>query len=120
MAANLERGQIGEQFRILDPASMPEKPFNLIQRLSVTFAGAGAGFVLGLVFVVILELRDSSFRTEDEVTATLSLPVLALIPTMSSPREQRDLLWRRRWTDVAGIALLVVAAAVVVIWRLRA
>ena len=28
LAANLERGQIGEQFRILDPASLPERPSN--------------------------------------------------------------------------------------------
>lgn len=120
MAANLERRQIGEQFRILDPASMPEKPFNQGQRLGVTFAGAGAGLVLGLVFVIVLELRDSSFRTEDEVMAALSLPVLALIPMMNSARERRELLWRRRWTDLAGTTLLLLAVAVVVIWRLRA
>jgi len=118
MAANLERRQIGEQFRILDPASMPEKPFNLTQRLSVTFAGAGGGLLIGLILAVFLELRDSSFRTEDEVMAALSLPVLALIPVMKSQREQRQLQWRRRWTDAAGTALLVLAAAVVVIWRL--
>ena len=46
MAANLERRQIGEQFRILDPASMPEKPFNLLPRLAVTLSGAVAGLVL--------------------------------------------------------------------------
>jgi len=118
MAANLERGQIGEQFRILDPASMPEKPFNQTQRLAVTFAGAGGGLLIGLIVAVFLELRDSSFRTEDEVMAALSLPVLALIPVMKSPREQRHMLWKRRWTDAAGTVLLVIAAAVVVIWRL--
>lgn len=119
MAANLERRQIGEQFRILDPASMPEKPFNLTQRLGVTFAGAGAGLLLGLLFAVVQELRDSSFQTEDEVMAALSLPVLALIPIMNSARERRDLLWRRRWIDLAGTALLLVAVSVVAVWRFR-
>src|SRR5690606_27290437 len=28
LAANLERRQIGEQFRIIDPASLPVRPFN--------------------------------------------------------------------------------------------
>jgi len=120
MAANLERRQIGEQFRILDPASMPEKPFNLVQRLGITMAGAGAGLLIGLLLVAVWELRDSSFRNEDEVMATLSLPVLALIPAMASDRERRGEVWRRRWTDVAGMALLIAAAAVVVIWKLRA
>ena len=52
--------------------------------------------------------------------AALSLPVLALIPVMSSAREQRELLWRRRWTDAAGTALLVGAVAVIVVWRIQA
>jgi polysaccharide chain length determinant protein (PEP-CTERM system associated) len=119
MAANLERRQIGEQFRILDPASMPEKPFNFAQRLAVTLAGAGVGLLLGLVFIGIHELRDSSFRTEDEVMKALSLPVLALIPVMNSAQERRELVWRRRWIDLAGATLLVLAAAVVVIWRIK-
>ena len=33
LAANLERRQIGEQFRILDPASLPQRPHNQRQRL---------------------------------------------------------------------------------------
>ena len=89
IAANLERRQIGEQFRILDAASMPEKPYNQRQRLGVMASGAAAGLALGLLLVGLLEVRDSSFRREEEVTAALSLPVLALIPVMSSPREVR-------------------------------
>jgi uncharacterized protein involved in exopolysaccharide biosynthesis len=119
MAANLERRQIGEQFRILDPASMPERPFNFAQRQTVTFAGACAGLLLGLIVVGIREVRDSSFRTEDEVMAALSLPVLALIPEMNSARERRAAVWRRRWADLAGTALLIIAAMVVVIWSVR-
>lgn len=119
MAANLERRQIGEQFRILDPASMPERPYNQLQRLGVTFSGALAGLALGLLLVGFGELRDSSFRSQDEVLAALSLPVLALIPVMNSPRERRQRVWRERWMDAAGVSVLLGAVAVVVIWRLR-
>ena len=119
MAANLERRQIGEQFRILDPASMPEKPYNQMQRLGVTFSGALAGLGLGLFLVAFRELRDSSFRSEDEVMAALSLPVLALIPVMNSPRERNASVWRQRWMDAAGVSVLLAAVAVVVIWRFR-
>ena len=52
-------------------------------------SGAVAGLVLGLLVVGLLEYRDSSFRPEEEVLKALSLPVLALIPVMSSDREQR-------------------------------
>jgi polysaccharide chain length determinant protein (PEP-CTERM system associated) len=119
MAANLERRQIGEQFRILDPASMPEKPFNQRQRLGITFSGALAGLVVGLILVAFSEFRDSSFRSEQEVITALSLPVLALIPVMNSPRELRALVWRQRWIDAAGVGAMIAAVAVIVVWRLR-
>jgi len=119
MAANLERRQIGEQFRILDPASMPEKPYNQTQRFFITGAGAILGLIFGILLVVASELRDSSFRSEDELMAALSLPVLALIPVMASERERHRKLWRQRWVDIAGTLVLIVAVTVVAIWRLR-
>jgi polysaccharide chain length determinant protein (PEP-CTERM system associated) len=119
LAANLERRQIGEQFRILDPASRPEKPYNQGQRLAVMAAGAGLGLAFGLLIVGVKEYRDSSFRHEDEVHRVLSLPVLALIPMMTSEREDRAARRRARLMDVAGGAVLVAAIAVVVFWRFQ-
>ena len=118
MAANLEQRQIGEQFRVVDPASLPQKPYNEAQRVVVTFSGAGAGLALGLLLVVFLELKDSSFRTDDEVMAALSLPVLAMIPRMASPRERRRQMLRQRAMDAAGVVVLATVAVVVVLWRL--
>ena len=43
IAANLERRQIGEQFKLLDVASLPEKPYNQLQRLGVMASGAASG-----------------------------------------------------------------------------
>jgi polysaccharide chain length determinant protein (PEP-CTERM system associated) len=119
LAANLERRQIGEQFRVLDPPSMPERPYNERQRLAVTFSGAAAGLMLGFLFVVVRELFDSSFRSEDEVMATLSIPVLALIPVMASRRERENKTRRERWLDIAGVAVMTAAVLVVAYWRLR-
>ena len=47
LAANLERGQIGEQFRILDPASLPERPSNQEQRLTMGIGASLGGLVSG-------------------------------------------------------------------------
>jgi polysaccharide chain length determinant protein (PEP-CTERM system associated) len=119
IAANLESRKIGEQFRIIDEASMPERPFNQLQRLAIMASGAGAGLVLGLAIVGLLEYRDSSFRREDDVYRTLSLPVLAMVPVMTSDRERRTVKRRRRLLDVAGSAALIGAVVVVVLWRLQ-
>ena len=117
IAANLERRQIGEQFRILDPASLPEKPYNQQQRLGMMAAGAIGGAVFGLLIVGFLEYRDSSLKKEIDVVRTLSLPVLALIPMMASAGERRK-AQRRMWAlnIVAGIALLG-SAAILALWR---
>lgn len=50
MTVNLERRQIGEQFRVLDPARLPERPVGP-DRLRVNVAGTSSGFALGLVFI---------------------------------------------------------------------
>ena len=119
VAANLERRQIGEQFRILDPASLPQKPYNQTQRLGIVYSGAIVGLVLGLLLIGVLEYRDSSFRREEEVMRTLELPVLALIPVMVSDGERRRSRWLLRLIDVAGTAVLLAAVGVVAYWQLR-
>lgn len=76
---NLERRQKGEQFKVIDPARIPEKPFkpNIQQILLIGLAaGLGAGF--GLAF--LREQMDRSFRDGEDVEATLGFRVLANIP----------------------------------------
>jgi polysaccharide chain length determinant protein (PEP-CTERM system associated) len=116
IAANLERRKIGEQFRIIDPASRPEKPFNVVQRLMVLSSGAAAGLVVGLLLVLYRLVHDSSVKTEREVHELLKLPVLALIPIITSEREQRRIRRRRLAVDIAG-STMVLAALSIVVWR---
>jgi capsular polysaccharide biosynthesis protein len=119
LAANLERRQIGEQFKLLDTASMPERPFNQTQRLGIMSSGAIAGLLIGLLIIAGLELLDGSVRSEEEALRAFSVPVLALIPPMSSMREARAAKRRARLIDVGGAAMLLAAVAVVVVWRLQ-
>jgi polysaccharide chain length determinant protein (PEP-CTERM system associated) len=118
IAANLERRQIGEQFRILDPASRPERPYNQIQRLGMLSAGALGGLVLGLAFIGLGEYRDSSFRREEDVYGRLSLPVLAMVPMMTSVREKNAIKRRNRLLDMAGTAVVIGAVFVLAFWGL--
>jgi polysaccharide chain length determinant protein (PEP-CTERM system associated) len=118
IAANLERRQIGEQFRLVDAASRPERPFNQVQRLRVMASGAVAGLLLGLLIVGVREYRDSSFKQPEEVVSALSLPVFASIPIMASDAECRAAK-RRGWAiDAGGTVILLAAVGVLVLWRL--
>jgi polysaccharide chain length determinant protein (PEP-CTERM system associated) len=83
MATDLERKQQGEQFRVLDPPSLPEKP-TFPNRLNFALGGLAGGLCLGGGLVFLLELKDQSFRTEPDVIAMLKLPVLVSIPRIES------------------------------------
>jgi polysaccharide chain length determinant protein (PEP-CTERM system associated) len=113
LAANLERRQIGEQFRILDPASLPERAANQSTRLGFSFGPAIIGLVLGVLLAGFLEYRDSSFSHEVDVTRVLKLPVLALVPVVTSHAEKRGARVRRILVDVAGVVTVLGSLAVV-------
>lgn len=119
IAANLQRREIGEQYRIVDPASLPEKPYNQVQRMGLIASGGVAGLVFGVLIVGLLAFRDSSFTREDDVVRALALPVLALVPVMGSPRELRLRRWRAVAANLAAAAALFGSVAMVVYWRLH-
>ncbi len=81
MATNLERKQEGEQFRVLDPANLPEKP-DFPNRPLFALGGLFGGLALGLGIAYLLEIKDSSFKTERDVEFALHLPVLAIVPAI--------------------------------------
>ena len=78
-AENLERRQKGEQFRIIDPARVPEKPFKP-DILKVLLIGLVLSLGSGLGTTFIREQMDRSFRDAEDLEATLGLKVLANIP----------------------------------------
>jgi hypothetical protein len=75
--------------------------------------GALAGLGFGLLVAGLLEYRDTSLRTDEDVIVALSLPVLALVPTMRSDpdhvraRRRRGLLLG----SSLGVMVLVSLAA---------
>jgi capsular polysaccharide biosynthesis protein len=81
MASDLERRQEGEQFRVLDPANLPDQP-SFPNRPLFAAGGLVGGLALGLGLAFVLEMRDTSFRTERDVEFSLHLPVLAMIPAI--------------------------------------
>ena len=118
VAANMERRQIGEQFKLIDSARLPQRPISP-NRLRINMLGALAGLAIGLGFAVLLEYRDTSLRTEDDVVAALSLPVLALVPTMSTMLERERRRRRRMILASSGVVVVLIGVATVA-WKFQA
>ena len=117
MAVNLERRQIGEQFKIIDGARLPERPVSP-DRFRINMFGILGGLGLGLALVALLEYRDTSFKSDDDIMTTLSLPVLAVIPVMTNAGERRQARRRKLLLAAsASVTCMLLAAAVMVVWQ---
>ena len=66
LSANMGRQQIGEQFKILDGARLPEAPISPDRR-RLTLLGALIGFCLGVAMMVAG--REGSFRRQQKILA---------------------------------------------------
>lgn len=117
VAANLERRQIGEQFKVLEPARLPEKPFSP-DRVRINTLGFLCGLICGLAFAAMLEYRDSSLRSDEDVVVSLALSVIAMIPQVTTLAERRARR-RRRMALSLSLATTICVAAVALIWKLK-
>ena len=87
-AAALERHQQGEQFKIIDPARVPERPIKPdLKKLIPLIIVLAFGFSIGLAFAV--DLLSNKYYDPDEIKGDYGLNVLACIPVLLSPQEMR-------------------------------
>ena len=78
MATDLERRQQGEQFKLMDEPNLPDQP--TFPKVSLfTLGGLGAGLLIGLLMVGLVEYRDTALRSERDIWAFTKLPTLAVI-----------------------------------------
>lgn len=111
VAVNLEEREIGEQFRIVDPAQVPVHPITSMRGF-INGGALVAGLLVGFGIALLIEVRDTSFRSESDVLEVLTLPVLASVPTIIDPvrsakeRKQRAALQALGVTCLAGAGYL--------------
>lgn len=81
MSGDLNREQQGEFFKMLDPANLPSAP-TFPKPMFFTLGGLAAGLGFGIGLTLLLELKDTSIKSERDVEFSLRLPVLAMIPAV--------------------------------------
>lgn len=111
LATSLVQNQQGEQFRIVDPASLPSRPYSPDRR-KLGLIGAGLGLFLGVALALGLEMKDTSFHTEKEVSQLLPLPFVLGVPLLLTPKEESSIA-RTRILEWVGGSFLVTAVLIV-------
>jgi polysaccharide chain length determinant protein (PEP-CTERM system associated) len=111
LATNLEKRQQGEQFRIIDPPSLPNKPVSP-DRLKLSMIGLVAGLLLGIGLAVVVEAIDDRVRNEEEIARIVNVRILAGIPHLSTPEELIKQRRRRilEWSCACLMLAVMVAA----------
>ena len=79
VSQNLEERQKGEQFQILDPANLPQKPFSP-DRPKVFGIAFAAAMLIGFGGAFGLEMINPTLRGKRDFQNYFNLPVLASIP----------------------------------------
>jgi len=106
LATSLEQRQQGQQFRIIDPPSMPYKP-SAPNRALVSLGGLVLGLAVGAALAALLELTDARVRHEKDLQGLIPARVLVGIPRLNTPEEDARLV-RRLWLDRAAVAAVLV------------
>ena len=113
MATEMEHRAKGEQFRILDPASFPQKPSKPNLPM-VNGMGMIIGLSLGVGLGFLQEFRDRSIHGEKDVTHYIPSMFLGCMPIIVTPLtlEAARRKTRQSWIMGSGVGAVAVVLLV--------
>jgi polysaccharide chain length determinant protein (PEP-CTERM system associated) len=113
ISQNLEQRQKGEQFQVLDPANLPERPFkpdrNKVFLIAFVIASA-----IGFGGAVGLEMMDQTLREVKDFQHFFNVKVFATIPDVDNGAIARQQALRRG--AIVGGFLLFLATVTLFLW----
>jgi len=116
--ADLERRQLGEQFRVLEAAFLAPEPSSP-NRPVIVIIGVIFGLAMGAGIGILLEAADASIHNARQLQASFNLPVLVAIPEIwleSDRMRQRRSRIRQAFATLALVALALVGGAANYVW----
>ncbi|HWH57334.1 MAG TPA: GNVR domain-containing protein [Terriglobales bacterium] len=118
LATNLANNQQGQQFRLLDPAKLPDKPASP-NHILLSLGGLILGIAVGAGMTALFELTDARVRNEEDLDGIVAARVLVGIPRISTPKEDLERI-RMRWMGRAAavaVVLLIVAGNIYAFYK---
>ncbi len=120
MAADVEHQAQGEQFRVIDPASLPQKPYkpDLIQ---LNLIGLALGLAVGGGLAAMQEFKDMSMHSDKDIKFYLPVPLLGTMPVViNGESKQQRRAARLRTLMFSGATLTVLMVVVAYLYMHRA
>ncbi len=114
IAVSMEKKQKGEQFRIVDPARLPQKPIKPNLR-KIMLVSLGLGLALGCALVFLMENLNPAYNSPEEIETALKLPVLVSLPFQHTKMELKSRIRKNILAySATGIVFILFAIGIVV------
>lgn len=110
VARSLEQDSKADQFAVIEPANLPEKPIRP-NRMALALLGAALSLGAGVAIGGIREGLDKTIHGASQLAQTLRSPILASIPEFGRSRKRGGRL--KAATAVTAVLMLVIVAALV-------
>ncbi len=111
VSQGMEEDKLGETFKIVEPAFLPEKPYKP-NRLAIMLIGIvlGAGCAVG--FAALREFSDTTVRDADTLEKITGAPVLSVISRVET-LEEKQRRKRRKMVMAAAAAGAVIMGIII-------
>jgi polysaccharide biosynthesis transport protein len=118
LATNLQQRQQGEQFRILDPPSLPSKPTSP-NHLKLSLIGLILGMLAALSLTALLEITQVRVWQAKDLDKLVPARILVALPHLNTPSEDRrhSLLRFLRIAVTAAMILVILAGNLYAFYR---
>jgi protein tyrosine kinase modulator len=107
MATDLAKREQGQQFSVIDPPSLPQRPY-WPNPLQFSLVGLLGGLAVSLGAIILKEVVDPRLRSEEDMRRWFTARIMGTIPPLLTPGEQNRS--GRRALEI--VAASVIAAAI--------
>ncbi len=111
VAEGMEEGQLGENFTMTQPPFLPDEPYKP-NRIAIMLLGLILGMGVSVGMAALREYTDHSVRLPEEIERLSGHAVLAIIPHMQSPGEQRKKIVKSIFIMLAIIGVLAIGLTI--------